>query len=411
MAKVKITKSAVDLLPFTTSGQLIVRDTELIGFGVCVGKHSKTYFAQREVYGRTVRIKIGRHNLTTAEEARREARQILAQIERGDIPNRNNSKLENAVRTIAGALDCYIEERKDLRPRTVETYRRVVDTHLSDWAKLPLEAITRNMVASKHAFIGKHTGPTTANTTMRVFRAIYNYASAVNENLPPNPTARLSQTRSWYRESRRRSWVKPNQLHSWYEAVADCSDDTIRDFLLLILFTGLRRSEALGLRWKDIDLLDRTLTVSQTKNHEPLTLPLSNFLFRHLSHRSEAANGCEWVFPGRIPGQHLQEPKKKIAKIRKVSGVEFTLHDLRRTFITIAESLDIPAYSLKRLINHKSASDVTAGYIIISVDRLRQPMERIGEFLEAAISGEKNVSSISRIRGDVMDVDHQYGDR
>ena len=64
----------------------------------------------------------------------------------------------------------------------------------------------------------------------------------------------------------------------------------------------------------------------------------------------------------------------------KLSGVTFTLHDLRRTFITAAERLDIPAYALKRLINHKDPNDVTEGYIIFDVERLRVPMQKITDF-------------------------------
>lgn len=63
------------------------------------------------------------------------------------------------------------------------------------------------------------------------------------------------------------------------------------------------------------------------------------------------------------------------------TGIQFTVHDLRRTFITIAESLDIPAYALKRLLNHKMSGDVTAGYIILDVERLRRPMQVIAEFI------------------------------
>ena len=64
------------------------------------------------------------------------------------------------------------------------------------------------------------------------------------------------------------------------------------------------------------------------------------------------------------------------------------LHDLRRTFITIAESLDIPAYALKRLLNHKTANDVTAGYIITDVERLRRPMQQITDHILSLVSRE-----------------------
>ncbi len=61
--------------------------------------------------------------------------------------------------------------------------------------------------------------------------------------------------------------------------------------------------------------------------------------------------------------------------------MSFTLHDLRRTFITIAESLDIPAYALKRLLNHKMNHDVTAGYIVMDVERLRESIQKITDDL------------------------------
>ncbi len=60
-----------------------------------------------------------------------------------------------------------------------------------------------------------------------------------------------------------------------------------------------------------------------------------------------------------------------MANVTKLSDIRFTVHDLRRTLITIAEGLDISAYALKRLMNHRINGDVTAGYIMTDVERLR----------------------------------------
>lgn len=79
-------------------------------------------------------------------------------------------------------------------------------------------------------------------------------------------------------------------------------------------------------------------------------------------------------------------------KITENSGVPFHLHDLRRTFATVAESLDIPAYALKRLLNHKMRQDVTAGYVIADVERLRTPMQRITDFLLKAAELRRTAS-------------------
>jgi len=52
----------------------------------------------------------------------------------------------------------------------------------------------------------------------------------------------------------------------------------------------------------------------------------------------------------------------KRKEVRDDSGVYFTIHDLRRTFITIAESMDIGMVTIKTLVNHRSGNqDVTEG--------------------------------------------------
>jgi integrase len=144
----------------------------------------------------------------------------------------------------------------------------------------------------------------------------------------------------------------------------------------------MRRSEALGLRWQNVDLVGKTLTVPVTKNGDPLVLPLSSFVHDLLCARRTADPKGEWVFPAESDSGHLVEPKKWVAAAARNSGVAFTLHDLRRTFITIAESLDLSAYTLKRLLNHRDGGrDVTGGYIVLDVERLRAPMQRICDFI------------------------------
>lgn len=63
--------------------------------------------------------------------------------------------------------------------------------------------------------------------------------------------------------------------------------------------------------------------------------------------------------------------------IAKETGIRVMVHDLRRTFITVAKSCDIPLVALKALVNHSLGSDVTAGYIKINGDRLREPMQKV----------------------------------
>ena len=75
------------------------------------------------------------------------------------------------------------------------------------------------------------------------------------------------------------------------------------------------------------------------------------------------------------------------------------LHDLRRTFITIAESLDLSHYAIKRLVNHKISGDVTAGYVVADVGRLREPMQRISDRIIATAEAEERVVPLRAAEG------------
>ena len=102
----------------------------------------------------------------------------------------------------------------------------------------------------------------------------------------------------------------------------------------------------------------------------------------------------EYIFPGAGKHGYMIEPRAQIVKVMVASQVTFTLHDLRRTFITVAESLDISAYSVERLVNHKMGNDVTAGYIITDVERLRAPMQKVTDYLLKCIGLEPSAEIV-----------------
>lgn len=394
MPLIRITKSAIDALPRPERGQHLYFDTDMKGFGVVVGRTAKTYIAQRNVNGRTVRVTIGKHGVFTPDEARRDARELLVQMARGENPIAVRRAARTASLTLVDAFADFQIARAALKGKTLSTYKRMIEGLLGGWKAKPLAEITGDMIARRHLDLAKGHGQPTANVAMRVFRSVYNFARAANGTLPENPVRRLSQSRSWFPERRRRTYIRVGELGAWYRGVMALDNAAARDYLRLILFTGMRRSEAARLKWADVDLNARVLTVRETKNGDDLVLPLSVFLHDLLKGRREATAGSPWAFPGFGEEGHVNEPKKWIDKVRKASGVEFTLHDLRRTFITIAESLDMSWSVLKRLLNHREGRDVTAGYIVLDVERLRRPMERISNFIASACAEANNTAAV-----------------
>lgn len=380
MPKAKITKSFVDQMPFTEKGQALYADQELPGFYLIVGMRAKTYMVQKDIKGKTVRYSIGRSGHFTAEEARKIAKDKLYLMSLGVNPNDEAEEQKAQAITLEKVLESYLTARKNIKERTRQDYRYYFESYLGDWKHKLATEITKDMISARHVHIAERSGKTTANKVMRILRAMFNFANATFDICPSNPVRYLTHVRGWYKETRRQSYIKPHELKSWWEAVQNLENDTYRDYFILLLFTGLRRTEAARLRWEDIDFKGKTFTIPETKNGDPLTLPLSEFIFTMLEERQKRYGNYEYVFPGPGEGGYLVEPKKGIAKVINESGVSFTCHDLRRTYITVAESLDISQYALKRLLNHRT-TDITGGYVILDAERLRVPVRRIEGFI------------------------------
>lgn len=387
----KLTKQTVAALPLPEAGQALYFDDELPSFGVRVtAGGSKAYILDRRINGKKKRITIARANQVAADKARDLARKLIGEIVSGGDPVADKQRERLQGVTLATALEDYIEAR-DLKPRTVADMRKVIGRCLEDWQKKPITAITADMVKHRHRKLGE-TSPAQANLAMKYLRAVLGLAQLEYRDaegvpvLASNPVAELSAKRAWHRVERRRTLIKAHQLPAWYKAV-QAQPVNVRAYILFTLLTGLRAGEAAALPWSDVDLEAATFIVRDTKNRQPHELPLSDYLLELLTAQRERVSGA-YVFPGLHGKGHIKSAESAIRKIKEASGVEFCLHDLRRTFATVAESLDVPAYAVKRLLNHAQAGDVTAGYIVTDVERLRVPMQRITDYLLKLCDGK-----------------------
>lgn len=393
----KLTKSNIDKInPPQETAQAFYRDDQLKGFALRITKNGiKSFIVEKSINGKVKRITLGRYGELTAEQARKEAQKLLGKIATGidPIAEKQTAKLQSV--SLYGTFEAYLKTRKTLKPKTIYDYENVMCNAFKDWSKQPIINITKDKVAKRHELLGEERGAAYANLSMRLLRALFNFAMEQYEDskghalITENPVKRLSQTRAWYRVKRRETFIKRHELPDWYSEVMKLTNETLRDYLLFILFTGLRRQEAAKLKWSDIDLKAKTLTIIDTKNSQRHILPLSDYLYELLENRKQYAVN-DYIFHGNGQGGYIVEPRKQMARITKATDIHFTVHDLRRTFITIAESLDIPVYALKKLLNHKMSSDVTAGYVVIDVERLRKPMQMITDYLLGAMNVTNN---------------------
>jgi integrase len=361
-----------------------------------------SFFVRGSANGARVINPLGKYPNVTIDQARIKAREALNLMASGASP-KDKAKVDSSYNiTLEQLLESYIKSRgTNLKDGTIVNYRSIFDNYFDNWRSKKLLAIKQDMVEDKHRSITAKS-PSRANTSMRLLRALFNYAKGEyqdSEGVPIfnyNPTHRLSHIKAWNREKRKQTIIKPYDLKEWYGSVIELpqnqykdmyieSAEVCRDLLLFILFTGLRSSEASNLMWSNIDFKDNTLTIEDTKNYEPHSLPLTPFILEILERRKSEGlyifQGSTADFTSLALDKPISNIKSQIKRVRKTSGIYFSLHDLRRTFITIAESLDINTYALKRLLNHKNQRDVTIGYIVQSTERLREPMQKITNYI------------------------------
>jgi integrase len=423
MAQVELTEKKIRQLkaPDPSGRQTFFWDAKLPGFGVvCSGTSAiKTYVVRGRVRGRNVRPTIGRVGLISLEEAKRLAKERMVELLDG-VDRRVKTRAGDEV-TLREALERYLNLRR-LKPRSQEEMRAIVERHLGVWVNLPLWSITRDMVEQRHKAIAEeveqshrakaaedakrhlkraerteghwpeaadrhrakyeaakerqpYSGHVTANAALRALRAVWNFMADRDDNAPSNPV-RLK--RQWHPVKARTRLVKVDDMPAFYKAVMSLENPVARDYILLILLTGLRRREASSLRWKNVDFSGRTLDIPITKSDRPLKLPTSDVVHDLLVARRRLGN-TDYVFPAESASGYITEPKFYFQQIANATGIRVSPHDLRRTFLTAAASCGIRDHLLRALVNHSLGRDVTSLYIQTIAEELREPVQRIAD--------------------------------
>ena len=326
----------------------------------------------------------------------------LLKIAQGLDPQQARKEQKLRTITLSELYDDYLSVKKDLKPNTIHDYERAKSYAFSDWLDQPITSITEKTVLDRHKILGQRS-QARANSSMRILRALFNFAGNRYKNeegkrlFPENPVQILTLLKAWYKINRRTTIIKEHQLKDFLEAVHNLNSSRHRngrDYLLLLLFTGLRKDEVCSLREENVDIQAKTITLLDPKNREQHIVPLNTVAQAIVVNRYDRIEG-DYLFPGLGSSKYYNHPRPAIEAVEKTTGIYFCSHDLRRTFITLAESLDISHYAWKRLVNHKiSNNDVSGGYVIPNLERLRRASQMVCDHI-LHICGQKDYYIIS----------------
>lgn len=388
--KFRFNKTTIDQIS-TPDKRLRLRDTGVEGLVLELSPSgTRTFRVYKKIKGQSspVTVTLGKYPGLSIENARKQAIDALNRISGGVNPNEVERAKRQGEMTLRQVYEDYIA-LKTLTDSTRTGYKRIIETYLTAYQNKPLNRFTEELVKKEHRRITA-ASPAQADLVMRFLRALFNFARYEYRGLDnaflfeQNPVQILSHQKLWNKVARKHTRLTQGQLPAWFDGLETVRQQggifavSVCDMVEMALLTGLRRNELLSLTWSHINLKERTYYLTTTKNGDPLELPISDHLYQLLKRRQAERDDSVYVF--NAPNQYgqIKEPKKVLALIVEQSGITFTLHDLRRTFTTTAEALNVGSYSIKRLLNHRTRrDDVTAGYMVLTPEELRDPAQRI----------------------------------
>jgi integrase len=416
----KLTKRVVDATR-PESGRYIVWDADLAGFGLRVEPSGRKSFVCRYRAGGgragTLRQEtIGRLGILTPDQARGRAKQILGAAASGGDPVGEKRAARQKGITVGEVCDWYLTEAeagrllgrkgRPIKASTLATDRNRIDAHVKPLlGTKPVQSLAVHDIEAMQADIAAHKtavkpdagkkrkrggaprgGAGTAGRTLGMLRTIFEHAT--RKGLISSNPARGARK---FADGKRKIRLSMNEIRAlgdaMREAAAEGENPTGLAAIKLILLTGLRRSEALGVR-RDWLMPAGGVDLPDSKSG-PQARPVGQAAMKMLSARFKG-NNQTWAFPADRGEGHFVGLPKVLARVCKKANFKknVTAHVLRHTYASVAGDLGFSELTIAGLLGH-GAGSVTSDYV--HLDRaLVVAASRTSSVIAATLDGKLN---------------------
>lgn len=321
----------------------------------------KTYYVVTYVNGKHKWVKADSY-----EDAKRLKAETESQIYNGSYVDPGKSTFEDLEKK-------YWKSRKKLAASTKRGYETKLENQIRPYFKgMKLADISKDTCQSFQDYLcrkrvkpkkptspPRHLSNQTINSAITLASTIFNFA--VEENMmSKNPFRGIGKLDVSKKE------VNVMEFHDM-ERLASCCSGTCREFLITVLYTGMRASEARGLHWEDIDFKNRFINIkrsydikngpqkTKTKSSErniPILQPLYDVLLEYYERKPRRPGDYVFVAKNGEPLLWYHDSLKRALK--KAELPEMSLHDLRHSFLSALDSMGIRLTLIKEIAGHST---------------------------------------------------------
>lgn len=333
------------------------------------------YISFIDATGRRRQLKTSAPTLTQAREIRAQ-KLIDAEKQRvfGYVPPTKDTFAEFAPRYLSS-------QKSAITPRAYERTRGIVDVHLcGSFGPMRLADIRRKDIERYIENRSKVVKPGSVIRELNVLKHLLGVAVnreliAVNHahgvKLPKAPAGRVR-------------YIQPQEFRA---VLIECPQ-WLRPIVLLLLATGMRRSEALGMRWLDVDRQGNRILLPRTKNGKMRTVQLNALACKVIDSLTRSTT---FVFP---PNEQVTPENVSLAFLRaarRARITDFRLHDLRHT---CASWLSMSGASLQTVALQLGHTDLrmTARYSHLSPEFLQKAVRQLDDVFLPGLADHDEVT-------------------
>ena len=365
--RINFTKTIIDNLRPNSKRYKIYDETVPKLALIVTEKGTKSFAVIKRTASEPIKVTIGHYPDVTIQQARTQAISILKEIAEGKNPNEKKRKFRQEM-TLKELFDMFMERYSKRVKKSWKYDEREIPKHLGCWFNRKISTITKPQVQKLHEKISIENGMYQANRTLERLKSMYNRAIDWGWD-GTNPCNGIKKNK----EVKRDRFLRPDELPRFFTALQNETNEVARNYIWMLLLTGARKTNVLAMRWDEIDFELQMWRIPDTKNGEPVNIPLTRLAMQLLT---SIKPECEWVFPSPTSSAgHLQDPKKAWNRILKQAEIEnLRIHDIRRTLGSYQAITGASLHIIGKSLGHKSSIS-TQIYARLTNDPVRASME------------------------------------